>query len=290
MTCFESGILLCPASTLLHHTCFPNIPKNLPRRTHASDWLDRALLLQVLRHCIHDTAASRSLALIILRYTRVLIIQKRSKSNECGRVGEDAEKNQRQPYFSQSRAVRLFFSYYTHVSAKYQKRPDARRMTSGSAGLSKKALEMTRMVHASSFLSYRTLVFADYQKNNWLDICAAFWHQQNSTIHYPMLPVPRSRDFWPIFPHHTNIVCPTIQNEKMEMLNKCLCLRRALKESVHACEVFVSPTLTTFYLSPRKLFQKLIIICPCVRGLRSDVLRQLLMLLRHGVRAITFIL
>ena len=28
------------------------------------------------------------------------------------------------------------------------------------------------------FFSYRTFVFADHQKNNWLDICAAGWHQQ----------------------------------------------------------------------------------------------------------------
>jgi len=131
----------------------------------------------------------------------------------------------------------------------------------------RKALDMAYVFHARLFLSYRTLVFADHEKDDRLDVCAAGWHQQNSTIHYPMPPVSRSRDSWPIFPHHTNIVCPTTQNEKTEMSNLCLCLRRALEESathnVHACEVFVSLTLTIFRCCPRKLYQNLIIICPC---------------------------
>ena len=78
----------------------------------------------------------------------------------------------------------------------------------------------------------------------------------------------------------------------MEMSNLCLCLRRALEEGsirgIHFCEVFVSLTLTTFRSSLKKPYQNLIIICPCVRGLRSNIYACLSMLLSSGVRAIIY--
>ena len=63
------------------------------------------------------------------------------------------------------------------IFTEYQKRTLAKHVV-WEFGLRRTALEIARMFDAESFLSYRTLVFAEHKKNNWLDVCAAGWHQQ----------------------------------------------------------------------------------------------------------------
>jgi len=110
----------------------------------------------------------------VLRYTRLSIIQ-----------------------------IRLSFPYYTFIFTIYQKRPYERRTKPESGRLWERPKRYLKYPTPSLFFSYRTLVFADYQKGNRLDVCAAVGHQQNSTIDYPMMPVRQSRDSWLVFYYHT---------------------------------------------------------------------------------------
>ena len=95
--------------------------------------------------------------------------------------------------------------------------------------------------------------------------------------------------------HLSSRITPTLSvlqyKTKRRRCRSYVCVCAALEESathnVHVCEVFVSLTLTNFRSSPKKFFQKLIIICPCARGLRSKALQKIAMLLSCEVRAIT---
>ena len=49
----------------------------------------------------------------------------------------------------------------------------------GIVGLSRKAQKIAQMLQPPVLLFYRTLFFANHQKDNRLYVCAACWHQQN---------------------------------------------------------------------------------------------------------------